>query len=28
VAIVKDGIVGFDEFYRLKGDRLLKADID
>lgn len=28
IAIVKDGIVGFDEFYKLKGDRLIKYDPD
>lgn len=25
IAIVKEGIVGFDEFYKFKGDRLLKV---
>ena len=28
LAIVKEGIVGFDEFYRLRGDKLMKTDID
>lgn len=28
IAVVKDGIVGFDEFYKLKGDKLTKYDPD
>lgn len=26
IGLIKDGIVGFDEFYRLKGEQLLKFD--
>lgn len=26
IGIVKDGIIGFDEFYRLRADQLIKID--
>lgn len=28
IGIVKEGIVGFDEFYKLKGDKLIKSEVE